>query len=196
MKMQSKNMSKKIKITENNLKKLVQFLLNEYYSVESVYQNLHEAAPQQLTVGMMRQALKDMEQADSKGLVSKSWKNLAKSGSKATAHLAASLIPGLSAAPSVAEFIEDAADVGRVYSNLAKAGKRITAKTKKHNHFWDSITIDDGKLDIMDLQVEQRFAEWVENYVNGLPDNHLLPDIDLLLGDWLKQNFDGYDIQK
>lgn len=137
-------------------------------------------ANEQLTIGAIKAALlymkgKTAEEAK-QAMLKKSVDTATQLGIKAVL----SMIPG-------ASFLPDAFEQGMSIKDIYKAGKdSVSPADKKKNPFWDIMTIDPNTLEILDDKVEYEFLKDFENAISNRPDNEALPDIDIVLNNYLK----------
>jgi hypothetical protein len=141
-------------------------------------------AEDRVTVGAIKAALSYMKgkSADeAKQAIAKKTVNVATQiGLKAIL----SMIPGGS-------FLPDALEQGMNLKDIYSAGKEsVTPADKKKNPFWDIMTIDPRTLAIVDDKVEFEFLRDFESAIEGRPDSEPLPDIDIVLNNYLKKKYE------
>jgi hypothetical protein len=125
---------------------------------------------------------------------------LDKEGLKAAGEGAASVAANLLGIPSMdAAFSAGKSlfKLGQLY-RMANTGKKtiVSDKDKEMNPFWDALTLDNGKDEVLDRRVEQEFLAYVEDRIDGRADTDPMPDIDNMLNRWLKRKYDGVYLGK
>lgn len=95
-----------------------------------------------------------------------------------------------------ADVLKNVGELGMAAWDIYKSVDGVDAKKKEKNPVLDTMTIDPQKAAILDDEVEARFLKALADAVDGLPDSANLPDADVVLSTWLKDEFQGAHVTK
>lgn len=147
------------------------------------------------TWGEVQQAFEAMVGKKNKEEISKSLKQVAKSGSKLAANLlTGGLFTVVSDALDAIETIGDSTDVAKGMLAIGKTVAMNQMKNPKSSEFkkmtasfWDAVRIDPEVSIVLDDQIEKQFIDQIiiPNLKKGGNENEKIPNMNYELGKWL-----------
>lgn len=182
-----------MKLTRTKLRSMINEELTAMRARDSealLREAVREVLITEITVGDLRKAM---------GLLKKK-KSIEKAKEAATtmgAYAIGQVLGAMGQSPSSAwQAAAKAGELGMLAWDLYKGVASVDAKKKEKNPVLDAMTIDPQKAAILDDEVEVRFLKALATAVDGLPDSANLPDADVVLSTWLKDEFQGAHITK
>jgi len=163
--------------------------------LKPIAESILQEADEMPTWGEVKQTFEAIVGKQNKDEVSKSLKQVAKSGSKLAANfLTGGLFTVVSDALDIIDTISDSADVAKGMLALGKTVAMDQLKNPKSSEFkkmtapfWDAIRIDPEVSIILDDTIEKQFIDQViiANLKKGGNENEKIPNMNYELGKWL-----------